>query len=492
LDPARWRGLAAYGHKGDYVTHFFLEELVRIQGRVRTVAFRPRGPECRSQLREGRAPPAEKVLDSHPVTDRERTDRSHAPELDGDRRRLRPLQQPPQGGDGRLRLIQLPFHPLQMGDYRLVAERDVLRLQYSSQLVQRHGQVAEAADDLGRRDLAEVIVAVTRGRVDVARDQHTDLVIVTQRLDAEMRHTCEITDRKADCHLLRQPPRSPATRRQTIEGPRSIRPTSCCQRRNTVYWVGRRGAAPARDRSLPAMMTRAVTGAPSAAAAGSPRRAERKACSDQNGARVRHPRAPPPASPGTPPTSPPREAGFAGTPGSRGPPPPASPGTPPTSPPREAGFAGTPGSRGPPPPASPGTPPTSPPREAGFAGTPGSRGPPPPASPGTPPTWRGRDGFARPECFLRFLASGPRSRARRYIRRTARRPGRQRSRRLRDRSSRSSSLRQQPAEENDGKHEADQFDQGRLERVGIAASKVSEEDRPAHCNAERIAQLLRG
>src|SRR5262249_47596804 len=44
----------------------------------------------------------------------------------------------------------------------------------------------------------------------------------------------------------------------------------------------------------------------------------------------------------------------------------------------------------PPPPAPPGTPPTSPPREAGFAGTPGRGEPPPPAPPGTPPTSRGR------------------------------------------------------------------------------------------------------
>jgi phosphonate transport system substrate-binding protein len=60
-------------------------------------------------------------------------------------------------------------------------------LQHSMNPVQRHIQVPETADDLGRRDLVDRVPPVSGVRVDVGRRQEPDAVVVAQRLDAQVR-----------------------------------------------------------------------------------------------------------------------------------------------------------------------------------------------------------------------------------------------------------------------------------------------------------------
>src|SRR5262249_13587370 len=79
---------------------------------------------------------------------------------------------------------------------------------------------------------------------------------------------------------------------------------------------------------------------------------------------------------------------------------------PPTSPPREAGFAGTPG-RGTPSPGFAGYSPRHPHPAKQASRGPRVAGPPPPASPGTPPTSRGRVGLPRLRRVLPRLRGTP-------------------------------------------------------------------------------------
>ena len=62
------------------------------------------------------------------------------------------------------------------------------RVENGFDLLDRHLQVPEPADDLCRRYLVGVVVAVPGIRVHLHRFEQPDLVVVTQRLHAEVRH----------------------------------------------------------------------------------------------------------------------------------------------------------------------------------------------------------------------------------------------------------------------------------------------------------------
>ena len=114
---------------------------------------------------------------------------------------LRPvLEHAPQRRHRGLCLLELPLHAPQVrGDDR-VARGHVRRLQHGPDLLQRHAQVAQPADDLRGRDLTRPVQPVTSRRVDVRRLQQAYLVVMTQRLDAQVGHPGEVADRQQHLH----------------------------------------------------------------------------------------------------------------------------------------------------------------------------------------------------------------------------------------------------------------------------------------------------
>ena len=86
----------------------------------------------------------------------------------------RRLEQVAQGGDRVLGPGQVRFEAVEVGGDQLVAGVDVGGGEHRLDLVQRHVQGPEAADDLGRRDLVGGVAAVAGGGVDIGRFQQAE------------------------------------------------------------------------------------------------------------------------------------------------------------------------------------------------------------------------------------------------------------------------------------------------------------------------------
>ena len=67
-------------------------------------------------------------------------------------------------------------------------------------LVDRHVEVAEPADRLGRADLARGVAPVPGRGVDARRFEQPDVVVVPERLHAQVRHLRELADRQQHVH----------------------------------------------------------------------------------------------------------------------------------------------------------------------------------------------------------------------------------------------------------------------------------------------------
>jgi hypothetical protein len=133
----------------------------------------------------------------------------HRPVLD--RRRGRgALQQVAQRADGLAGPRQFVLQPVQVGRYQRVAGPGVGGGQDGLHVGDGHAQIPQAADDLGRRDLLRPVVPVAGVRVDLGRFQQADLVVVAQRLDAQVRHPGEVPDRDSQVHTpsLIPPPKA--------------------------------------------------------------------------------------------------------------------------------------------------------------------------------------------------------------------------------------------------------------------------------------------
>ena len=63
-------------------------------------------------------------------------------------------------------------------------------------LVERHLQLAQPADDLGGLELLGPVAAVARERVDVGRPEQVELVVVPERADAQPGEPRELPDRE--------------------------------------------------------------------------------------------------------------------------------------------------------------------------------------------------------------------------------------------------------------------------------------------------------
>ena len=147
------------------------------------------------QLSERALVPRQRVLDIDHLADRGRRDRLHAPVPDG-RGGRRVLEQVAQGGNGALRPGEAFFQAAEVRGDQVVARPEIRRGQHGLDLVQRHVEAAEAADDLGGRDLIRRIAAVTGLLIHIGGLEQADPVIVTQRLDAQMSRASEVTDRE--------------------------------------------------------------------------------------------------------------------------------------------------------------------------------------------------------------------------------------------------------------------------------------------------------
>ena len=87
-----------------------------------------------------------------------------------------------------------------MGSDQPVACIGVRRGEYRLDFRDGHLEAPQAADDLGHRDLILGVVAISVGGVDLAGLEQPDLVVVAQRLDAQVRRARELADRDVGSH----------------------------------------------------------------------------------------------------------------------------------------------------------------------------------------------------------------------------------------------------------------------------------------------------
>ena len=108
-----------------------------------------------------------------------------------------------------------------MGGDELVASVNVGRGDDRVDLVQGHLEGTEAPDDLGGGDLLGGVTAVAGGRVYISGLQEADPVVVTERLDTQVRGTGEIADGQGGVHAssMRPPLRGDATFKEALDPP---------------------------------------------------------------------------------------------------------------------------------------------------------------------------------------------------------------------------------------------------------------------------------
>jgi len=87
-----------------------------------------------------------------------------------------------------------------MGGDLLAAGVLVGRRQHGLELLQRHAQVTEPADDLGRGDLAGGVAPVPGARIGAGRLQQADLVVMPQRPARHVAGAREVADRQVTQH----------------------------------------------------------------------------------------------------------------------------------------------------------------------------------------------------------------------------------------------------------------------------------------------------
>ena len=165
------------------------------------------------QLSQRTLPPGEHVL-SIDCLPRSRSLRSVARSDAPRRAAFAALQQLAQLADGSPGPVQLALETIEMGDDQPVTRLGVGRGQYRLDLRDGHLQTPQPADDLRKRDLILGVVAIAVAGVDLARLQQPDLVVVAQRLDAQMGRAREVADRDAGTHARSiDPPLAGGSRR---------------------------------------------------------------------------------------------------------------------------------------------------------------------------------------------------------------------------------------------------------------------------------------
>lgn len=114
--------------------------------------------------------------------------------IDRDGAVLGAVQQTPQGCDRLLGSGQAGLETRQVVGDHPVAGLDVRSLKHDLDVIERHLQIAETADDLCLDDLLCGIAPVPAVHVHLDRLQQADLVIVAKHLHAQVRGPGEVAD----------------------------------------------------------------------------------------------------------------------------------------------------------------------------------------------------------------------------------------------------------------------------------------------------------
>ena len=205
-DPPDGAHAARHRDEDGRLAAVLLEQLARVHSAARAGGGQALCPDGGLQLAQGALPPREDVGVADDRRDAGRPDGRDAPVLDHRRVRRR-LQQVAQRFDRGPGLRQLGLEPAEVRGDEGVAGRGVGSVEDRLDLADRHLQIPQAADHLRGRYLRGGVVAVARAGVHGGRFQQADLVIVPERLDAQVRNAREVTDCELCCHpVIVNPP----------------------------------------------------------------------------------------------------------------------------------------------------------------------------------------------------------------------------------------------------------------------------------------------
>src|SRR5882672_1350762 len=88
-----------------------------------------------------------------------------------------------------------------MSGDEIIARLNVGRRKHRPDLVQGHVKVAKAPDDLRDRNLVRRVATIAGLRVDMRGFEQSSLMIMTQRLDRQVRGAREIADGERGRHV---------------------------------------------------------------------------------------------------------------------------------------------------------------------------------------------------------------------------------------------------------------------------------------------------
>src|SRR6266581_263990 len=206
-DPARRRDGPGAGDEDGHLTAVAGEHLIGVdaaRGAARGHVLRGQGG---MELAERALQPGCRLPGADDASDRGRGDGGHAAQLDagGHVAGRGRCQQGAQRGDGPLRSAEFFLQAAEMGNDPLVAGAQVGSGQHALNLLQRHAQVTEAADDLRGGDLAGSIAPLAGVRIDLGRLEEADLMVVAQRPDGHVGGAREVADRQVPRHAAHYP-----------------------------------------------------------------------------------------------------------------------------------------------------------------------------------------------------------------------------------------------------------------------------------------------
>jgi hypothetical protein len=101
---------------------------------------------------------------------------------------------PPKRLNGALGVRELGFQSHEVRVDQFVALTNVSGAHNGADLVERHFQSPETANDLCCRDLVDAVAAVAASAININRFEQPDLVVVAQHLHAQLRRTGEVPD----------------------------------------------------------------------------------------------------------------------------------------------------------------------------------------------------------------------------------------------------------------------------------------------------------
>ncbi len=214
-----------HGHEDRRRPALELEEVIGVEAAAGAGRLDPVGVQAGMDLVEGLRPPRPDLVTRHDSADRHRPGRGHRSVLDRDPR-VGLLEQVPEGCHRGFRVLELLLEPVEVRGDERVAGGHVGCAEHRLDIVDRHAQVAEPPDHLGRRDLGGVVVPKPGLGTHVDRLEESDPVVVAQCLHAELGHAREVADGQARVHRhsLHPPPRGESTSDTATAFARRLKP----------------------------------------------------------------------------------------------------------------------------------------------------------------------------------------------------------------------------------------------------------------------------